>query len=179
MALVVLLKGVNVGGHRRFRPTALARELQELDVVNVGATGTFVVRERIGVAALRAEVARRLPFEAQIVTCRGSEVLELLSNDFFAGTQSRKELVRFVGVLSRAPGSEAPSQVVLPSRGRWLVKVLARHGRFVVGLHRREMRVIGELGRLEETYGAPATIRSWSTMVAIGKVLEGARRLDA
>jgi uncharacterized protein (DUF1697 family) len=28
MALVVLLRGVNVGGHRTFRPTELAKQLQ-------------------------------------------------------------------------------------------------------------------------------------------------------
>jgi len=44
MALVVFLRGVNVGGHRTFRPSLLANELSDFDVVNVGAAGTFVVR---------------------------------------------------------------------------------------------------------------------------------------
>ena len=44
MALVVLLRGVNVGGHRTFRPTTLAEQLRHLDAVNVGAAGTFVIR---------------------------------------------------------------------------------------------------------------------------------------
>ena len=43
MALVVLLRGVNVGGHKAFQPSALAKELADFDVVNVGAAGTFVV----------------------------------------------------------------------------------------------------------------------------------------
>ena len=34
MALVVLLRGVNVGGHRIFRPAALATELACLDAVS-------------------------------------------------------------------------------------------------------------------------------------------------
>lgn len=34
MALVVLLRGVNVGGHRTFRPTTLAEQLKHLDAVN-------------------------------------------------------------------------------------------------------------------------------------------------
>jgi hypothetical protein len=33
MALVAFLRGVNVGGHRAFRPTVLAQELADLDVV--------------------------------------------------------------------------------------------------------------------------------------------------
>ena len=41
---IVFLRGVNVGGHRTFRPSILARELSDYDVVNVGAAGTFVVQ---------------------------------------------------------------------------------------------------------------------------------------
>ena len=48
MALIVFLRGVNVGGHRTFRPSILARELSDYDVVNVGAAGTFVVRKPSG-----------------------------------------------------------------------------------------------------------------------------------
>ena len=33
MALVVLLRGVTVGGHRTFRPAELAKQLADLDVV--------------------------------------------------------------------------------------------------------------------------------------------------
>lgn len=40
MALVVLLRGVNVGGHRTFRPTMLTEELKHLDAINIGAAGT-------------------------------------------------------------------------------------------------------------------------------------------
>src|SRR2546430_17121331 len=43
MALIVFLRSVNVGGHRAFRPSILARELSDYDVVNVGAAGTILV----------------------------------------------------------------------------------------------------------------------------------------
>src|SRR5687767_3070025 len=63
MALVVLLRGVNVGGHRTFRPSVLAKELDRFGVVNIGAAGTFVVRKPIAKASLRTELARLLPFQ--------------------------------------------------------------------------------------------------------------------
>ncbi|MGE3755942.1 MAG: hypothetical protein AB7I45_17485 [Planctomycetota bacterium] len=59
--LVVLLRGVNVGGHKTFRPAELPRELHLLRVLNVGAAGTFVVRRAPGRRALRAEIVRRFP----------------------------------------------------------------------------------------------------------------------
>jgi hypothetical protein len=40
MALVVFIRGVNVGGHRTLRPSVLARGLSDYGVVNVGAAGT-------------------------------------------------------------------------------------------------------------------------------------------
>ena len=42
---VVLLRGVNVGGHRTFRPARLAEQLRHLGAVNIGAAGTFVIRK--------------------------------------------------------------------------------------------------------------------------------------
>jgi uncharacterized protein (DUF1697 family) len=174
MALVVFLRGVNVGGHRRFRPAALARQLQYLDVVNVGAAGTFVVRRAISRANLRAQVARRLPFEAEIVICRGRDVVDLVSQDFFSRHRARPDVVRFVGVLSRRPRLAPRVPLNLPPRGDWLVKVLAWDARFVVGLHRRRMKVISYLGALDRVFGVRATARSWSTMRAIVRVLDGA-----
>ena len=45
MALIVLLRGFNVGGYRTLHPSMLAKELGTYDVVNVGAAGTLVVRK--------------------------------------------------------------------------------------------------------------------------------------
>ena len=55
MALVVLLRGINVGGHRIFRPSTLAAHLKHLDAVNIGAAGTLVVRRPLSRTRLRAE----------------------------------------------------------------------------------------------------------------------------
>ena len=58
MALVALLRGVNVGGHRTFRPRLLAGQLAHLGVVNIGAAGTLVVRQPVTMSRLRAELTR-------------------------------------------------------------------------------------------------------------------------
>src|SRR5437667_2483058 len=92
MALVVFLRGVNVGGHRTFRPSVLAKELKRFAVVNVGAAGTFVIRKPVSRAKLRAEMMRRLPFEAETMICRGSDILRLASSDPFAGQPSGPDI---------------------------------------------------------------------------------------
>jgi uncharacterized protein (DUF1697 family) len=170
-ALVVFLRGVNVGGHRTFRPSALARQLKHLDAVNIGAAGTFVIRRPVSRAQLRLELARRLPFDARIAICDGREILKLVSHDFFSGYPARSDIVRFVSVLCRSPRSAPAVPLSMPSTGQWLVRVLARENRLVVGVYRRQMKVIGYLGKLDQVFGVPVTTRSWSTITAITKVL--------
>jgi uncharacterized protein (DUF1697 family) len=171
VALVVLLRGINVGGHRTFRPSTLAAQLKHLDAVNIGATGTFVIRQPITRAELRAELARRLPFEVEIVICRGREIVGLLSRNPYAGRRLASDIVRFVSVLSRRPRSTPSMPMRFPSSGPWLMKILAREKRFVFGVYRRHMKVIGYLGALDRVFGAPLITRNWNTITIIAKVL--------
>ena len=171
MALVVLLRGVNVGGHRTFRPSSLADQLKHLDAVNIGAAGTFVIRRPITRTALRAELIRRLPFDAEIVICEGREIVRLLSLNHFADVPARSDLVRFVSVLSRRPRVALRTPVSFPPGGKWLLKIVARDKQFVVGVYRRHMKVIGYLGKLDRLFGVPVTTRNWNTITAIARVL--------
>jgi len=172
MALVVLLRGVNVGGHRTFRPTRLAEHLKHLDAVNIGAAGTFVIRRPVTQARLRAELARGLPFDAEIMICQGREIVRLMSQDYFAGQPMRPDIVRFVSVLSKRPRSAPSTPMRFPSTGKWLLKILARDNRFVFGVYRRHMKVISYLGAFDRLFGVPVTTRSWNTVTAIAKVLD-------
>ncbi|MGH7638561.1 MAG: DUF1697 domain-containing protein [Gemmatimonadaceae bacterium] len=173
MALVVLLRGVNVGGHRTFRPTALVEQLKHLDVVNVGAAGTFVIRRPIAVAKLRAELARRLPFATEIMICRGRDIVSLMSENPYAGYPLRPDIVRFVSVLSRQPLSAPQVPMTFPSSGKWLVRILARENRYVFGVYRRQMKTIRYLDNLDQLFGVPATTRNWNTISTIAGVLRG------
>jgi uncharacterized protein (DUF1697 family) len=174
VALVVLLRGVNVGGHRTFRPTTLAEQLKHLDAINIGAAGTFVIRQPVTRVQLRAELARRLPFDTQIMICQGREIVRLMSQNHFADQPVRPDIVRFVSVLSQRPRSAPLTPMSFPSSGRWLLKILARESRFVFGLYRRHMKVISYLGTLDRLFGVPVTTRNWSTITAIARVLGNA-----
>ena len=172
MALVVFLRGVNVGGHRTFRPSVLAGQLRHLDVVNIGAAGTFVIRKPVSRAQLRAEITRRLPFDAELMICEGREIVRLMSHDFFPGYPVRADTIRFVSVLSRISRTAPPLPLTLPPSGACLVKVLAREKRIIVGVYRRQMKVLAYLGKLDRIFGASVTTRNWNTIAAIAKVLE-------
>jgi uncharacterized protein (DUF1697 family) len=172
MALVVFLRGVNVGGHRTFRPSVLARELSGYDVVNVGAAGTFVVRKPVSRARFRTALLRKLPFQAQIVLCEGRDLMRLESENPFGTRPSPPDVVRFVSILAKAGGVRALLPVAFPSEGEWLVRVIASEGQFVFGMYRRHMKTIGYLGQIDKLYGVPATTRNWNTMIAIMRILK-------
>jgi len=176
VALVVLLRGVNVGGHRRFQPAKFVERLKHLDAVNIGTTGAFVIRRPVSRTQLRAEIAQGLPFEAEIMICHGCELTRLLSHTVFARRRAGSQEVRFVSVLSRRPKSMPPLPLTMPSEGRWLLKLVACEGRFVLGLYRRDMKVIGYLGRLDRVFGVPVTTRNWNTMEAIANAVHAKER---
>jgi uncharacterized protein (DUF1697 family) len=173
MALVVFLRGINVGGHRRFRPSILARELSAYDAVNVGATGTFVVRKPGPRAKFRAELLQKLPFEAEVVLCDGRDLIRLETENPFGAEPSRPDIVRFVSILSKAGRVRPSLPATLPPSGEWFVRVIASNKRFVFGVYRRHMKTIGYLGQIDKLFGVPATTRNWNTIGAIVRILKG------
>src|SRR5260370_17364140 len=103
MTLVVFMRGVNVGGHRTFQPAALAKEMADLAVVNVGAAGTFVVRKKIGQALLRAEFLKRLSFEPELTICRAGDLLDLAGAEPFPNEDAHDGATRYLSVLAHRP----------------------------------------------------------------------------
>src|SRR5215831_3455451 len=119
MAQVVFLRGVNVGGHRTFRPALLAQQLKRYGAVDIGASGNFVIRAPISQLQLRAELRRRLPFETHVMICRGRDILDIASGRPYG--DEPLGAVRFVSILPKSPRLFPPLPVNLPADGSWLV----------------------------------------------------------
>ncbi len=171
MALVVFLRGVNVGGHRTFRPSILAQELADYDVVNIGAAGTFVVRKPGSQAKFRVALLRKLPFVAGIVICDGQDISRLELDHPFGKAPAPPDITRFVSILPKAGRLRSALPIALPDERDWLVRVIAAKNRFVFGMYRRHMKTIGYLGRIDKLFGVPATTRNWNTIMAVARVL--------
>ena len=174
MAWVVFLRGVNVGGHKAFRPSVVAKDLAEFDVVNVGAAGTFVVRKSITSALLRGELNRRLPFLADLMICRGRDVSDLGSGNPFPGSRSGKEVSCFVSVLAKRPRTLPSLPICQPAGDNWQVKVVEVRGMFALSLHRRVGKTLVYPNEVVERHlGVSATTRNWNTVCAICDILKG------
>ena len=171
MALVVLLRGINVGGHRTFRPTLLAQALTEYDVVNIGAAGTFVVRKPSPRARLRAELRSRLPVTTRFVFCEGTDLLRLYSDELVDKPSSESGTVRFVSFLANASRIRPQLPLTIPRGRDWFVRVTVLTNRLAVGEYRRHMKTISYLGQLDALLGAPVTTRNWNTVNAVLQIL--------
>jgi uncharacterized protein (DUF1697 family) len=171
MRWVVFLRGVNVGKANRCQPAVIARQLSRLGIINIGAVGTFVVREDVGESALRAAIAMKLPFKCEIMICPARDIIKLASKDPFAGQPSGSDITRFVSVATKRIATPPPLPVNLPSKDEWLLKVIAIRERFILGLYRRQMKAIGYLGKMEKLLGVPATTRNWNTIQKVAEIL--------
>ncbi len=172
MAFVAFLRGVNVGGHKAFQPKALAREFADLDVVNVGAAGTFVIRKTIGEAALRAELLRKLPFEAELMICRGRDLLELAGAEPFPEARFRGDVRRFVSVMAKRPKTPPRLPLSQPAGDKWQVRIVGISGRFALSVWRRMGKTFLYPNEVVEKHlGVSATTRGWNTISSLCEIL--------
>jgi uncharacterized protein (DUF1697 family) len=172
MRWVVFLRAVNVGKANRCQPAVIASQLARFGVINVGAVGTFVVREDVSESTLRAAIAKKLPFECEIMICPAREIIKLASNDPFSEQRSDANITWFVNILAKRLTSPPPLPLCLPADDEWLLKIIAIENRFVLGLYRRHMKAISYLGKIEKLLGVPATNRNWNTIERVAKILE-------
>lgn len=169
---VVFLRAVNVAGHKRFRPADLARDLAAFDAVNIGAAGTFVIRRPP--ADLRAEIARRLPFESDPILCPARDLLDLAARHPFANAPADPDARLFLTILSRPPATPPALPLRRPDHDDWQVLLFEHSDPFVVTARRPRGRAdLYPNEVVEKLLGTPATTRAWTTVETICRLLQG------
>jgi uncharacterized protein (DUF1697 family) len=154
----------------------IAKQLAKYDVVNIGAVGTFVVREDVSESTLHAAITKKLPFKCEIMICAACDVVRLASKNPYEEQPSGPNITQFVSVLTKPiplPVS-LTLPLALPSDEDWLLRIITIQNRFVLGVYRRQMKAISYLGKLEKLLGVPATTRSWNTIEKVLKILNEA-----
>jgi uncharacterized protein (DUF1697 family) len=170
---VVFLRAVNVGGTNRCQPALIAKQLSKFGVVNIGAVGTFVVRENVSESTLRSAISKQLPFKCEMMICPAGDVLKLAAKEPFAKQPSGPNITRFVSVLAKPIRSPLPFPLplILPSADDWLLRVIGLQDRFLLGLYVRQMNAISYLGKIEKQLGVSVTTRNWNTIEKVVQVL--------
>ncbi|MGH9369116.1 MAG: DUF1697 domain-containing protein [Thermoanaerobaculia bacterium] len=173
LASIVFLRGVNVGGHKAFRPSTLVRELAALRVASVGAAGTFVVRAQASPTQVRARFLKALPFEARVIVCPARDLAELVVADPFSASSADAADGKFISVLEAPPRRPPPLPLYAPAGEDWQVGVIAVRGRFVASLLRRVGRSLLYPNEVvEKHFGVAATTRGWQTILKVCETLK-------
>ena len=170
MALVVFLRAANVGGHNAFKPAQVAKQLAHLEVTNLGAAGTFIVRARVAQAALRKELAEALPFEAATMIVPGKAVRDLVASEPFADLPEGVQ--GFVSVLSKKLRKVPSLPLDAPATGAWQVRLTEVRGPFALAQRRAGPGRFYPQEFVEKALGVPATTRGWATFDALAERLE-------
>jgi uncharacterized protein (DUF1697 family) len=178
MRWVVFLRAVNVGGTNRCQPAQIAKELAKFGLVNVGAVGTFVVRENVSESTLRSAIAKKLPFKCEIMICPARDIIKLASKDPFSQQPASPDITRFVSVAAKPVRLPLPLRLPLnlPSDDDWLLKIITIQNTFVLGLYRRQMKAISYLGKIEKLLNVPVTTRNWNTIEKIANEIRKSRK---
>ena len=150
----------------------LARELGAYDVVNVGAAGTFVVRKPVSRANFLAALRRKLRFDVEVAFCEGKDLIQLEMENPFGTEPPRPDVVRFATILSRAGRRKVCLPIAIPEDGECFVRIIGLKNRLAFGVYRRHMKTISYLGQIDELLGAPATTRSWNTILSVLRILK-------
>jgi uncharacterized protein (DUF1697 family) len=178
-SFAVFLRGVNVGGNKKFSPAALAKELAAvggLDVANVGAAGTFVVRKGKKTAtasALRRFFAAKLPFEAGIAIVPGPDLVELVDSSPFPKARGGDgdDVRRMLAVLTAAATKKPKLPLRRPDGPDWQMHLVRSSGAFVPYLWRPIPGKMLYTDVVDREFGVPATSRSWNTIEKIRGIL--------
>ena len=94
-------------------------------------------------------------FEATIAFCFGNDLIRLEMDNPFGSEPKPADVVQFATILSKARRRSVGSK-----------------NRLVYGLYRRHMKTIGNLVQIDNLFGAPATTRSWDTILSVLRILK-------
>lgn len=172
MALVVFMRGVNVGGHKAFRPSELARRLESLEVKSIGAAGTFAVGTNAAEPDVRRQFTKHIPFETELMICSKKDLASLVALMPFEAKGLPKSDGQYVTVVGRAARGLPKLPLEVPAGKDWQVRIIAVHRIFMVSLARRVgSKLLYPNEVVERQLGVPATTRNWSTILKVHEAL--------
>ena len=173
MAHVVFVRAMNVGGKNVFRPAQLARTLSHLDIVNVGAAGTFLVRAKSTPSKLRREILAQLPFQPAVAVATADAVLELVRSQPFRGMRFSRRERGWVAALPALPKRRPKLPITIPGGRQWSVRFDRVVGPFALGVWRwRKGGFVFPSHVVEKAIGLPATTRWWETYERVARLIE-------
>ncbi len=173
MPSIVFLRGVNVGGNKTLRPSLIAAQLKSLDVVSLGAAGTFVVGSSATEAEIRSAFRRKLSVDVPMMVTSAKQMADLFKRDPFGTRSTAKGDGDYISIVEKAFAKPVKCPIVIPEGSSWQIQIVDVNGVFVASV--RRACVGGQFYPnevVEKRFGLSATTRGWPTFMKIRQVLE-------
>lgn len=170
---VALLRGINVGGHRRVGMAALARVFQELgceDVRTYIQSGNVVFRAPVAdAAAIEAVIEAHFGFPVTVALRTAADWRRIVAGNPYAAQAAQDGSKVHVALLSREPDDEGVASLLAVPRGPdgWQLDGRTVYLDLPSGAGRTQL----DHGTLERRLGVSVTVRNWKTVTALAELL--------
>ncbi|MCA8977553.1 MAG: DUF1697 domain-containing protein [Planctomycetes bacterium] len=177
-AFVALLRGINVGGHKRVPMAALRALCGELgwhEVATYIQSGNVVFHERDRpdalAATLSAAIEGRFGFPVPVIVCSGKDWLRFAEDSPFPDAEAERPNLLHLGLAAVAPRKTAPADLLpyCTAGERVAVRGAALWIDYRDGVARSKLTP----AVLDRVVGAPVTARNWKTVRAIAAMVRG------
>lgn len=175
---VALIRGINVGGHKRVAMADLRELLADLgfsDGRSLLQSGNLVFRGRPAPAAkierqLEAESAKRLGFAADFFVRTADEWQEVVAQNPFREEAKRDPGHLLCVLLKDAPDAKAVSALQAAIPGREVFRAKGHHAYIVYPDGIGRSRLTWTL--VERTLGTRGTARNWNTVLKLAALVQ-------
>ncbi len=170
---VALLRGINVGGHRRVGMPALADVFTELGCEGVQTyiqSGNVVFRAHVADGAgIEAAIEARFGFPVQVALRTGAEWARAVAGNPYSLQAAADGSKVHLALLSAEPDAEGVASLQAMPRGRdnWHLEGRTLYLDLPDGAGRTKL----DHGTLERRLGVGVTVRNWKTVEALEKLL--------
>lgn len=176
---VALLKGINVGGHRRVAMSDLRDLVARLgfaDVRSLLQSGNLLFRGPPGATGrleqlLEVETHKRLGLRTEFFVRTEKEWRTVLAHNPFSREALRDPGHLIVMFLKDAPGAKAAQALQAAITGREIARTRDRHAYIVYPDGAGRSRLTHTL--IEKTLGTRGTGRNWNTVRKLAVLTEG------
>lgn len=178
MRYVILLRGINVGGHKKVPMATLREVLTQAgfsDVKTLLASGNVVLESpKKSISDLENRISALLEaafgFTIPVLVRTGEDILNIIREDPFQDIEVHKDIRFYVTFLKKDPENpiEAPwasaegSYRILAVKDRMLLSVLDVSQKKTVDAMQEQGNALGK----------EITTRNWNTVMKIGKLLQ-------
>lgn len=174
---VALLRGINVGGHKKVPMADLKNMMSEMgfeEVKTLLNSGNVVFRATsTSRSALEEQLQKKLEktfgFPVPVLVRKGSDIVELVNSEPFAGIEVMKDTRLYLTFVKSEPKNMPTLPWYSEDKSFSILKYDNKTVHSVLDLSLT--KTVAGMKILEDTFGKDITTRNWNTVVKLGGLI--------